>query len=60
MEQEPTYTCEVCNTPMVYTDIQHIQVPRDNTRPLYFCTAGCYYVWANGDDIHMDDYDQYR
>lgn len=60
MEQEPTYTCEICDRAMVYSDIRHIQVPRDNTRPLYFCTVGCYYVWANGDDIHMDDYDQYR
>lgn len=58
MEQEPTYTCEICNTPMVYTDIRHTYTPTDNSSPAYFCSIGCYYVWA--DSVPHADPDDYR
>jgi len=52
MKYEPDYTCEVCNTGMTKDSIRHTHTPRDNSRPLYFCSIGCYYQWAEG----MGDY----
>ena len=55
---EPRYTCEVCNAPTV--EPMHTHIPMDNSAPMYFCSIGCYYIWAG--ETYYSDYedDEYQ
>lgn len=53
---EIKYTCEVCGTPMVNADIKTEVIPHNNSSPMYFCTVGCYYLWADTLDEVEDEY----
>lgn len=56
--EEPPYECTVCNVPMLATDIRHIHTPQDNSAPQYFCSIGCYYIWANDQYEDEEQYDR--
>ena len=56
IKHEPEYTCEYCGTYIAKEDIRHTYTPRDNSRPAYFCSIGCYYGWSSEGETPYSDH----
>ncbi len=52
IKYEPDYECYTCGIGMDRKSIRHMHTPQDNSAPVYFCSIGCYYSWAEGADTH--------